>query len=103
METPILGPELKFRYMKKIIMPILLVLAVSWSTTAQIKVFQTAKDTDDRLSQLEDVALESFGQPTEGQPCVFIEENDQQQHLVENRLSRLFVFYRKITSSSGLI
>lgn len=59
--------------MKKIILPVLLVLALAWSATAQIQIFQTAKDTDDRLTRMGDVFLEDFGQPTEGQPCVFID------------------------------
>ncbi len=38
-----------------------------------IQIYQTAQETSDRLTKLDDVALDDFGQPKEYQPCVFID------------------------------
>jgi len=38
-----------------------------------IQIYQTAKETGDRLTQLDNVVFEDFGQPKEYQPCVFID------------------------------
>ncbi|MGC9344833.1 MAG: glycoside hydrolase family 30 protein [Bacteroidales bacterium] len=37
------------------------------------QVYLTAKDTEYRLSKMQDLEFEDFGQPSEGQPCVFID------------------------------
>ncbi len=38
-----------------------------------VKVYQTARNTGDRLKQKEDLTFENFGQPAETQPCVFVD------------------------------
>ena len=38
-----------------------------------IQIYQTAKETEDRHTKLEDLTLTDFGQPKEIQPCVFID------------------------------
>ena len=74
--------------MKKWILPMVVVLLANNIVNAQtenspeidilegkgqIHVYQTAKETNDRISRLDDIVLAEFGQPTERQPCVFVD------------------------------
>lgn len=45
-------------------------------------VFLTAKDTEYRLSRVPGVRFEEFGQPSEGQPCVFIDPLQKFQEFI---------------------
>ncbi len=48
----------------------------------KVRIYQTAKQTRDRLSKLADLELETFGQPKEQEPCVFIDPNHTFQTFV---------------------
>ena len=39
----------------------------------EVEVFQTAKNTSDRLAQKDNLVFEDYGQPSESQPCVFVD------------------------------
>lgn len=68
--------------MKKIILALSLFCAFSWNLTAQIQIYQTAKDTEDRLSRKADIRLSDFGQPSEGQACLFIDSTHTFQEFI---------------------
>lgn len=73
----------KIAIMKKSTFFILIsILMFSETLEAQIKIYQTAKGTNDRLSQLADVFLEEYGQPSEGQPTLFIDPTHKFQQFI---------------------
>lgn len=47
-----------------------------------VKVYQTAKNTGDRLTQKSDLVFEDFGQPKESQPCVFVDPVNSFQTII---------------------
>ena len=47
-----------------------------------VKVYQTAKSTDDRLTPKNDLVFEDFGQPAETQPCVFVDPENTFQTFI---------------------
>ena len=67
---------------KSIGIPILLLFGLIGSIDAQIKVYQTAKGTNDRLSRLADLSMKEFGQPSEGQACLFIDPSHTFQEFI---------------------
>lgn len=74
--------------MKNWILPVLVLLNVGLNSTfgqkvkdqfgklTNIQIYQTAKETADRLTKLEDAVLKDFGQPVETQTCVFVDFKD---------------------------
>lgn len=59
-----------------------LIFSLFGSINAQIKIYQTAQGTDERLSRLTDIVLEDFGQPSEDQPCLFIDPTHTFQEFI---------------------
>jgi len=47
-----------------------------------VKVYLTAKNTDDRLTEKSDLVFEDFGQPKETQPCVFVDPKNSFQTFI---------------------
>ncbi len=45
-------------------------------------VYQTAKETDDRLSEKDGISFSDYGQPAESQPCVFIDPTHSFQKFI---------------------
>jgi len=41
-----------------------------------VRIYQTAKETSDRLTRVDDAVLKDFGQPVETQTCVFVDFKD---------------------------
>ena len=48
----------------------------------KVKVYQTAENSEDRMTMIEETKLVDFGQPTERQPAVFVDPSHQFQTFV---------------------
>ena len=71
--------------MKNLILPVIVLLTVGLNgiygqnikdqsgKPTNIQIYQTAKETADRLTRIKDVVLKDFGQPVETQTCVFVD------------------------------
>jgi len=80
--------------MKNWILPIAVILTIALTRTfgqtlkdqsgkpTNIEIYQTAKETSDRLTRIDDTVLKDFGQPMETQTCVFVDPNHTFQTFV---------------------
>jgi glucosylceramidase len=71
--------------MRNLILPVMVLLTVGSNGTygqnlkdqsgkpTNIQIYQTVKETPDRLTKLEDVVLKDIGQPVEAQTCIFVD------------------------------